>query len=102
MTNPLLETWTTPFGVPPFDRIRAEHFPPAFDAATAAQRNEIAAIGADPAAPSFANTVEALERAGGLLTRIAATFFNLAASQATDELQAVERGVAPKLARHRM
>ena len=102
MTNPLLETWTTPFGVPPFDRIRAEHFPPAFEAAMATHREEIAAIGADPAAPSFANTVEALERGGGLITKVAATFFNLAASQATEELQAVEREVAPKLARHRM
>jgi peptidyl-dipeptidase Dcp len=101
-SNPLLETWSTPFGVPPFDRIREAHFPPAFEAAMAAHRAEIAAIGDDPAAPSFANTVEALERAGGLLTRVAATFFNLAASQATDALQAVEREVAPLLARHRM
>ncbi|WP_137178745.1 M3 family metallopeptidase [Roseomonas sp. AR75] len=99
--NPLLETWTTPFGVPPFDRIRAEHFPPAFEAALAAHRAEIAALGNDPAPASFANTVEALERAGGLLTRVAATFFNLAASQATDALQAVERDWAPRLARHR-
>lgn len=102
MTNPLLETWTTPFGVPPFDRIRPEHFPEAFASATAAHRAEIAAIAADPTPPSFANTVEALERAGGLLTRVAATFFNLAASRATDALQAVERDWAPKLARHRM
>jgi peptidyl-dipeptidase Dcp len=99
--NPLLQAWTTPFGVPPFDRIRPEHFPPAFEAALEAHRAEIAAIGNDPAPPTFANTVEALERAGGLLTRVAATFFNLAASQATDELQAVERDWAPKLARHR-
>jgi peptidyl-dipeptidase Dcp len=99
--NPLLETWTTPFGVPPFDRIRPEHFPPAFEAALAAHRAEITAIANDPAPPSFANTVEALEGAGGLLTRVAATFFNLAASQATDALQAVERDWAPKLARHR-
>ncbi|WP_270936950.1 M3 family metallopeptidase [Falsiroseomonas oryzae] len=100
--NPLLEPWTTPFGVPPFDRIKEAHFPPAFQAAMAAHRDEVAAIARDPAPPSFANTVEALERAGALLTRIAATFFNLAASQATDALQAVERDIAPKLARHRM
>ncbi|WP_372624548.1 M3 family metallopeptidase [Falsiroseomonas sp.] len=100
--NPLLETWTTPFGVPPFDRIRPEHFAAGFEAAIAAHRAEIAAIANDAAPPSFANTVEALERAGALLTRIGATFFNLAASQATDALQAVERDWAPKLARHRM
>jgi peptidyl-dipeptidase Dcp len=100
--NPLLEDWTTPFGVPPFDLIRPDHFPPAFEAAMARHRAEVAAIAADPAPPSFANTIEALERAGGLLTRIGATFFNLAASQASPELQAVERAIAPELARHRM
>ena len=99
--NPLLETWTTPFGVPPFDRIRPAHFAPAFQAAMDAHRAELAAIAVDPAPPGFANTVEALERAGRLLGRISATFFNLAASQATDELQAVEREIAPHLARHR-
>jgi len=99
--NPLLETWTTPFGVPPFDRIRPAHFAPAFEAAMDAHRAELAAIAVDPAPPGFANTVEALERAGRLLGRISATFFNLAASQATEELQAVEREIAPRLARHR-
>jgi len=102
MTNPLLETWTTPFGVPPFDRIRAEHFPPAFDAAMAAHRADIAVIATNPARSDFANTAEALERAGQLLIRVAGTFFNLVASTATDALQAVEREIAPKLARHRM
>ena len=64
--NPLLETWTTPFGVPPFGLIRPAHFPPGFEAAMAAHRAEVAAIGADPAPPDFANTVEALERAGAM------------------------------------
>ena len=99
--NPLLETWTTPFGVPPFDRIRPAHFAPAFEAAMEAHRAELAVSATDPAPPGFANTVEALERAGRLLGRISATFFNLAASQATEELQAVEREIAPRLARHR-
>jgi peptidyl-dipeptidase Dcp len=99
--NPLLRPWTTPFGVPPFDLIRAEHFAPAFEAALEAHQAEIAAIGDNPAPPDFANTMEALERAGGMLTRIASVFFNLTLSQATPELQAVERDWAPKLARHR-
>jgi peptidyl-dipeptidase Dcp len=68
----------------------------------AAHRAEVAAIGANPAPPSFANTVEALEEAGRLLSRVGATFFNLAASHATTELQQVERDIAPKLAAHRM
>jgi peptidyl-dipeptidase Dcp len=99
--NPLLVPWTTPFGVPPFDLIRVEHYAPAFEAAIAAHRAEIAAIAADPAPPDFANTVEALERAGDALTRVGAVFFNLASSNATDALQAVERDWAPRLARHR-
>ncbi len=100
--NPLLETWTTPFGVPPFDRIRPGHFPPAFEAGMAEHKAEIAAISARAADPGFADTVEALERAGRLLSRVTSTFFNLALSLATEELQAVERDWSPRLARHRM
>jgi peptidyl-dipeptidase Dcp len=100
--NPLLQAWTTPFGVPPFDRIRAEHFGPAFEAALDAHKAEIAAIGGGADTPSFADTIEALERAGDLLSRVASTFFNLTLSCADDALQAVERDWAPKLARHRM
>lgn len=99
--NPLLAPWDTPFGLPPFDRIRAEHFPPALEAAIDAHRAEIAAIGADPAAPDFGNTIEALERAGRMLRRVSACFFNLVSSQATEALQQVERDWAPRLARHR-
>ena len=65
--NPLLEPWDTPFGAPPFDRIKPEHFAPAFEAALAQRRAEIAAIVADAAAPTFDNTIVALERAGALL-----------------------------------
>jgi len=100
--NPLLSPWNTPFGLPPFGAIEPAHFPPAFEAAMAAHRIEIAEIGANPAAPSFANTVEALEGAGRLLSRIGATFFNLVASHATETLPQVERDIAPKLAAHRM
>jgi peptidyl-dipeptidase Dcp len=100
--NPLLSPWTTPFGLPPFAAIEPAHFKPAFEAAMAAHLAEIAAIGANPAEPSFDNTIEALESAGRLLSRIGATFFNLAASHATEALQQVEREMAPKLAAHRM
>ncbi len=100
-SNPLLEPWDTPFGVPPLDRIGPEHFAPAFEEAVAAHRQEIEAVATNPAPPDFANTVEALERAGEKLTRVASVFFNLASSQATDALQAVERDWAPRLARHR-
>ncbi len=101
-TNPLLQPWTTPFGIPPFDRIRPEHFEPAFADAMAQHLAEIAAVAADPAPPTFANTLEALQRSGRLLTRIEAVFDNLAASLGGADLEAVKRTVAPRLAEHRM
>ena len=74
--NPFLENWTTPFGLPPFDRIRPEHFPPAFDRAMAEHNAEIATITGSAAAPTFVNTIEALERSGRLLDRVSRVFFN--------------------------
>lgn len=102
MTNPLLEIWTTPFGLPPFDRIRPEHFAPAFEAAMVDHLAEIAAIAEDPAAPTFANTIEALQRAGRALGRIEAVFDNLVVSLGGEALEAVNRVMAPRLAEHRM
>ena len=99
--NPLLEPWTGPFEAPPFDRFEPRHFPPAFDAALKAARAEIDAVAADPAPPTFANTIEALERSGRSLDKVASVFFNLAGAATNDELQAIEREIAPKLARHR-
>jgi peptidyl-dipeptidase Dcp len=100
--NPLFETWTTPFGVPPFDLIRPEHFPPAFDRGMAEQQAEIAAIAGSPAPPSFADTIEALERSGRLLERTSRVFFNLDASNTNDALEAIARDYAPRLAQHQM
>jgi peptidyl-dipeptidase Dcp len=101
-TNPLLDPWTTPFEVPPFDRIRAEHFVPAFEAAMRTHLEEIATIGADPAAPTFANTVEALERSGRALGRVSLVFSNLAVSQGGAALDAIDLEMSPKLAQHGM
>ena len=98
--NPFFETWTTPFGLPPFDRIRTEHFRPAYDAALADHKAEIAAIIADPAPPTFANVIEAMERAGDALTQVGGVFWNLAGTQSDEALRAVERDLAPLLARH--
>ena len=100
--NPFFENWTTPFGVPPFDLIRPEHFPPAFDRGMAEQAAEIAAIAASPVPPSFANTIEALERGGRLLEQVSRVFFNLDASDTNDALEAIARDYAPKLAQHQM
>ena len=97
--NPLLEPWTGPFEAPPFERIEPGHFRPAFDAALKQVRGEIDAIAKNPDKPTFANTIEALERSGRNLDRVAGVFFNLAGAATNDELQAVEREIAPVLAR---
>jgi len=99
--NPLLEPWTGPFEAPPFDRIEAALFRPAFDAALKQAREEIAAIAADPEPATFENTIAALERSGRKLSNVSAVFFNLARTDGTPESEAIEREVAPLLARHR-
>ena len=98
--NPLLADWIGPFGLPPLAEIKAEHFRPAIDQALAAHRAEIDAIAHDPAAPSFANTVEALERGGRQLDRVCNVFFVLAGANTGDAIEAIEREVSPLLARH--
>ncbi len=100
-TNPLLEAWTTPFEAPPFDRFEPHHFRPAFDAALSQARTEIGAVAANSEPPTFANTIEALERSGRRLDQVASVFFNLTGAHTNDELQAIEREIAPVLARHR-
>jgi peptidyl-dipeptidase Dcp len=98
--NPLLAKWTGAFGLPPFGDIAPEHFRPAFDEALPAHRAEIDAIAADPAAPTFSNTIEALERSGRALDRVSNVFFVLAGADTGDAIEAVERDISPLLARH--
>jgi peptidyl-dipeptidase Dcp len=99
--NPLLAPWDQAnLGLPPFDRIRPEHFRPAFDAGMAAQKQAVAAIADAKDAPTFDNTIVALEKSGFDLERVAAVFFHLASADTNEALQAVERDIAPLLARH--
>ena len=99
--NPLLPPqWSTPFGIAPFRRIEPPHFAPAFNVALAQHNADIANIAANPARPSFANTIKALEQSGRLLSRVADVFFNLAGADTTSELQAIERTMAPVLSAH--
>ena len=100
--NPLLERWTTPFEVPPFDKVRTEHFLPAIEKGFTENLAEIAAIANNRAAPTFANTIDALEGAGRLLDRVSSVFFNLSGTDTTPEIQAIEREVAPRYAKHSM
>jgi peptidyl-dipeptidase Dcp len=99
-TNPLLSAWTGPYGLPPFDAIRAEHVEPAFEAALAAHRAELDAIATRPEAPDFDNTLAALDRAGRALTALEHLFSTLSASASSPELQAVQRRMAAPLAAH--
>src|SRR4029079_7309810 len=98
--NPLLATRTGAFELPPFAAIEPGHFRPAFDRALAAHRAEIDVIAANPAAPSFDNTIAALEKGGRELERVANVFFVLAGADTSDDIEAIERDVSPLLARH--
>lgn len=96
MTNPLLQDWQTPFELPPFEQITDEDFGPAMDAALEEARAQIRVIAEQADIPSFANTIEALEQADGLLDRVAGVFFNLAGADSTPAREALQREFAPK------
>ena len=99
-TNPLLQPWQTPYGLPPFEEIRTDHFRPAFEHALTAHRAEVDAIADSEAPPTFENTIVAFDLGGRELGRIERLFFNLAASETSPALQAIEREVSPRLAAH--
>ncbi len=98
--NPLLEDWSAPYGLPPFDAIRSEDFAPALQAAMQAHRAELDAIAAQTEPPTFENTLAAFDRCARQLGRIEAVFYNLTASQTSPQLQAVQRELAAPLSAH--
>ena len=98
MTNPLLDNWSTPHEIAPFDQIEDAHFAPAFETALTEARAEIAAIADDPADPSFANTIEALELAGKQLDKVLSVFFTVAGADTNSKRQELQRAFSPKLA----
>lgn len=98
--NPLLAEWNTPHGAPPFSQIQPDHFIPAFEAAMETHRAEIDAIATNPDAPTFENTMLALENAGADLGRISRVFGNLTSSASNDALDAIQAEMSPRLARH--
>ena len=98
--NPFFETWTGPFGVPPFARLRPEHFAPAYERAFAEHLAEIEAIAADPAPPTFENTIAALENSGRALQRVDDTFGHLTGADSNDALLEIEREMSPRVAAH--
>jgi peptidyl-dipeptidase Dcp len=98
--NPLLTAWEAPFGLPPFELVRPEHFKPAFERGMREHRDELRQIGAQSEAPSFDNTLARFDASGRLLSRVESLFHNLAASATSDALQAVQREMAAPLAAH--
>ncbi len=100
-SNPFYAESTLPFQAPPWDRIKDADFQPAIEAGIAAHEREIEAIANDPAKPTFANTYEAMERAGALLSRTLRAFGGVTGANTNPTLQTVQREMAPKLAAHR-
>ena len=100
MTNPFFEDWTAPYGAPPLDRIKPEHFAPAYDRALAEHTAEIVAIASNPQPANFDNVLLALEKCGRLLTKIEGVFYNLTSSATNEALQAIEMELAPRLSAH--
>ncbi|MGU9980043.1 M3 family metallopeptidase [Phreatobacter sp. HK31-P] len=98
--NPFFRPWTTPFGIAPFTEITIDDYRPAFERALAEHRAEVEAIATNPDAPTFANTIDALETGGHALDRLCGVFFNLAGSDATEAIQAIQRDMAPVLTQH--
>jgi peptidyl-dipeptidase Dcp len=82
--NPLLTPQNAPHGVPAFDKVKVEHYLPAFDKAIAENEAEVVAIANNPEAPTFASTVEALDRAGALLESVAGVFYNVLEADGND------------------
>lgn len=99
-TNPFFEEWTTPEGVPPFEKIQVADYLPAFEEGIKQQQAEIDAIVNNPEAPTFENTLAALDRSGRLLDRVSGVFFNLAESDGSDEINAVMDQVLPMVSSH--
>lgn len=98
--NPLLETWNTPFGVPPFDRIKAEHFKPAIEEGIRQHNAQIDSIVSNTEIPSFANVIEALDRSGQTLTNAYTTFSLLNAAESNAQMQELDMELSPMVSAH--
>lgn len=94
------KNWDTPHGTYPFDAIKTEHYMPAFEEAMRQGLVEIDAIANNPAAPTFANTIEAYEKSGQLLSVVASCFYNLTSAETSDDLQAIELELSPKMSEY--
>lgn len=98
--NPFLQEYNTPYGVPPFDAIKNEHFKPAMEEGIKQHQQEIDAIADSKQAPTFENTILAMEDAGLVLKRVSRVFYNLNAAHTNDSIQKIAQEMAPQLAQH--
>ncbi|UCE07220.1 MAG: M3 family metallopeptidase [bacterium] len=98
--NPFFTEWKTPFQTPPFEKIKEQHYMPAFEEGMKQQQQEIEAIVNNPEAPAFENTIEAMEKSGALLTKVDNVFENLKSAHTNDSLQSIAKRVAPLLSKH--
>ncbi|MBO5815906.1 MAG: M3 family metallopeptidase [Bacteroidales bacterium] len=102
MENPLLKESSAPFGAPEFDKIKNEHYLPAFEAGIAEAKAEIDAIVANQEGPTFENTIEAMEVSGQTLNNVAGIFFNLMEANTNDEMQQIAEQISPMLTEYSM
>ncbi|WP_299946892.1 M3 family metallopeptidase [uncultured Ruegeria sp.] len=100
MTNPILSDWNTPFEIAPFAKISDGDFAPALEQAMQAHDAEIETIAANPDAPTFANTIEALEAAGEQMDKVLSVFFTVAGADSNPKREELQRAFSPKLAAH--
>ncbi|MFN3213262.1 MAG: M3 family metallopeptidase [Henriciella sp.] len=95
--NPLLQDWDTPYGAPPFSQIKDEHYLPAIEAGIAELEAEVEAIASNPDAPTFENTIVALDKAGSTLTKVSLAFSNITSTDTNETLQGLATQIWPKV-----
>ncbi|MBR0169949.1 MAG: M3 family metallopeptidase [Bacteroidales bacterium] len=100
MDNPFFSAWNTPYEIPDFSKIKAEHYMPAFLEGMERQKAEIDAIVNNPEAPTFENTILAYEYSGQMLKEVGSVFFNLSECENNDEMEAIAEEVTPLLSKH--
>ena len=98
--NPFFKPYDTPHATAPFSKIRIEHYEPAFDKAIAEHQSEIDLIAANADAPTFTNTIEAMEHSGEMMNRVSSVFFNLLGTESNDEMMEISQRLSPKLSEH--
>ncbi len=101
MENPFFVEWDTPYGVPPFDKITEEHYVPAIQKGIEEREKEIDALVANTEEPTFANTILALDKSGGLLNKVSGVFYPLSSANTNEKMQEIAREITPMLSKHR-